>query len=155
MKAPSFIAAVVLTACGGGTPLDGSLADQVDLSYTQATLKVEQGTLALRFQRARGSQLDTVLKVAVMLDTPMAPAHAVQWDLAEMVNGAQRGVASRNVLDDPNTALPLILRGTLSLDGAMAGSLDVSGNVTMTFVAGDTFGSGTAVFGPFDAQVQQ
>jgi hypothetical protein len=135
------------------TPLDGSLTSQADFSYSVSTLKLEQGVLVLRFQRARGDQFDTVLKVAVTLDNLSTPNHPVQWDLAEMVNGVQRGVATRNVLDDPNNQLPLLLRGTLSLDSSMTGAADVTGNVTMTFVEGDTFGSGTAIFGPFDAQV--
>jgi hypothetical protein len=156
MNAHRLVVAVIVvigSACGGMTPLDGSLTSQADFSYSESTLKMEQGTLVLRFQRARGDQFDTVLKVAVALDNLSTPNHPVQWDLAEMVNGVQRGVATRNVLDDANNQLPLLLRGTLSLDSAMSGATDVTGNVTMTFVAGDTFGSGTAIFGPFDAQV--
>jgi hypothetical protein len=156
MNAHRLVAAVIAvfcSACGGLTPLDGSLTSDADFTYTVSTLKLEQGVLVLRYQRARGDQFDTVLKVAVALDNQTPPDHPVQWDLAEMVNGVQRGVATRNVLDDPNTALPLLLRGTLSLDSSMKGSADVSGNVTMTFVQGDSFGSGTAIFGPFDAQV--
>jgi hypothetical protein len=148
--------AVALAACGSGvSPLDGSLADSVDMSYTRSTLQMEQTVLALRFERARGSTFDTVLKVGITLDSATPPNHPVQYDLAEMVNGAQRGVATRNVLDDPNTTLPLILRGTFSLDQAMAGAMQVSGNITMTFDQGDTFGAGMAIFGPFDAAVEK
>lgn len=152
----SFIAlpaVLSLVACGNGpVPLDGSLTDQADFSYTVATVQMVQNTLELRFQRSRGTQFDTVLKVAVEVDGP-TPDHPEKFDLAEMVNGGPRGVASRNVYGDTNTMLPIIMRGSLSLDGAMAGQNKVPGTVSMTFAQGNVFGSGRDIFGPFEAEV--
>ena len=148
-------AVLALVACGQGpAPLDGSLVDFApnDFTYTVSTIAMVQNTLVLRFQRARGTQFDTVLKVAVEIDGP-APDHPEQFDLAEMVNGGPRGVASRNVYMDMNSMLPPIMRGNLALSGAMAGQTKVAGTVSMTFVQGDVYGSGRAIFGPFDAEV--
>lgn len=147
--------ALMVTACGpgGAAPLDGSLTAVCDVEYTRATLEAKDGYLALRFLKARGVAEDTVLKVGVLLDGKV-PDHSVQYDLAEMMNGGQRGVASRNVLAEPqNTTFPALSRGTFRVDGDLTKATVVQGEISLTFVQGNVLGSGRAVFGPFEAEV--
>ena len=149
---------LLLCACGGGEvePLSGSLTQVTDLDYQRATLETTDGAMFLRFLKARGDQEDTVLKVAVTT-TGVSIRPGAILDLAEMLPdvGAQRGRASRNVYEDPNDTLPAMTRGTLKLTSDPLISKIVTGEVSMTFVQGNVFGSGRAVFGPFAAEVQK
>ena len=71
-----------------------------------------------------------------------------------MPAGGQRGAVTRNVLADPDhTAFPQLTRGTFSVDSDLSQAVHAQGNVSITFVPGNEFGSGRAVFGAFDAQV--
>jgi hypothetical protein len=151
-----FFVAGFLVACGGAAPLSGSLADACDLTYSHATIQNVGGVVELRFLQTRGTQEDTALKVSVTLDPSGLPKGSAELDLTEMMpGGAQRGVASRNVLNDPDTAFPLLLRGTMSLDSDLTTATDMTGAFSMTFVQGDVFASGLAVFGSFDAEVMK
>ncbi len=146
----------LLVGCGGPAPLSGSLADSCDLTYSRVTIQNNNGVLELRFLQTRGTQEDTALKVSVTLDPSGLPTGAAQLNLTDtMAGGAQRGVASRNVLNDPDTAFPLLLRGSMGLDSDLTTATDATGSFSMTFVQGDVFASGLAVFGSFDAEVMK
>jgi hypothetical protein len=150
----SALAVLVLVGCGGGVePLRGSLTDQTDLEYTRSTLEVREGSLALRFLKARGDQEDTLIKIGVnTAGLTLAPGLTI--DLAEALpSGGQRGKVTRNVYMDATTELPALLRGTLKLGSDVKGAKIVSGEVSVTFVQGNVMGSGRAVFGPFAAEV--
>lgn len=145
---------LVLMGCGGGVePLRGSLTEETDLEYTRATLEVAQGSLALRFLKARGDQEDTLLKVGVnTVGLSLKPGIVI--DLAEALPaGGQRGKVTRNVFMDPTTELPALLRGTLTLGSDLKASKLAAGEVSVTFVQGNVMGAGRALFGPFSAEV--
>lgn len=146
-----------LVACGpgGAEPLDGSLTAVMDVTYDRATLEATDGYLGLRFLKKRGAVEDTVLKVGVIIDGKV-PDHSVQFDLAEAMQGGQRGTATRNVLDDPDhTVFPRLSRGLFRVDGDLTKAMTVRGEVSLTFVQGNQTASGRAVFGPFEAELKR
>ena len=149
------LTSLLLMACGPGGPqqLDGSLTEVCDVSYDRATLQATDGYLSLRFLQKRGEAEDVVLKVGVVIDGPV-PDHSVQYDLAEMMAGGQRGTATRNVLAEPqHTTFPPLMRGLFRADGDLTKATRVRGELSLTFVQGNVLGSGRAVYGSYEAEV--
>jgi hypothetical protein len=152
-KAGLILAVTALTACDPQpTGLDGSLADAVDLSYSRVVLDLDVESCALRFLRPRGTGEDTVLKIGIT--TTNATLTGTGVDLSERLpSNGQRAIVTRNVFDDPNKKLPELVRGNLTLAADPATAATVKGTLNMTFVPGFEFGTGTTVYGEFEAQV--
>jgi len=168
-----------LCACQPGDPnappppkyrLEGSLTQLMSLGYDEARIEGTSQDIALTFVRA--IPLDTTLPDGgqagmggVSEDYPLkityryedndggVPA-ASTVDLAEVYQGAQRGVLSRNVLQDPRKSFPDMLRGELYFDRFPAQGEKVRGNFHVTFENGIEEASGRTVFGDFQATVQ-
>lgn len=145
---------VCFQGCASLAPLDGSLTGVMDITYDRSVLSLEPGSLALRFMKARDTQWDTVLKIAVALENGEQAKAGSVFDLTKSLSGGgQMGSVTRNVLDDKITVLPLILSGTLTLTNAPIVGQIAKGSFTITFVQGSDAASGKAVFGPFEAEV--
>lgn len=180
--ARALLLAGALAACQPNDPtkrppptfrLEGSLGTVLDITYDTAVVEPSVEALAVRFVRARAKEtppsdggMDTVagaddvnfqLTYALLgADYPMN----ARVDMTERVNpndamSAQRGLASRNVLNDPRKKLPLLVRGSLTLKGALTDGATVEGDLNVTFENGTDVASGRTVFGHFNARVRQ
>jgi hypothetical protein len=148
----SLLLGILLAGCPGPGPLDGSLADILDLDYTRSTLDLAGTSLSLRFQKPRGEEWDTVLKVAADLGGLTLSSKPI--DLAEVLpSGAQRGSVTRNVYKDEHTVLPPLQRGTMTLKADPTAATTIEGELFLTFVVGSDFGCGRSVSGKFAAEV--
>lgn len=164
---PAALAAWVLLAlpaagCGpvqktAPTPkfgLEGSLSVMMSLRYDVAHIDITTNDLAIRFARKQGEGEDTVLKVtAAIADLELAANGTI--DLAEAgPSGTQRGVVSRDVLDDPRRLFPRLLRGRVILNKVPeSAGPNVKGDLSVLFENGTEFASGRTVFGTFEADV--
>ena len=135
--------------------LEGSLSVVMGLGYDQAHLDLTADALALRFGRTKGEGEDTVFKAtANIADLETLPVRA-PLDLAELMpTNVQRGVISRDVLDDPRRVFPKLARGRIIFDKLPNPGEDVTGDLAVTFENGTEFASGRTVFGKFEANVQ-
>jgi hypothetical protein len=149
------------TACGSAlkpapTPkyqLEGSLSVLVELGFDQAHLELSEGSLAVRYVRVQGEGEDTVLKLtADVADLELVAGATL--DLAQALpSGAQRGVVSRDVLDDPRRSFPRLQRGRLILDRVPVVGEEAVADLAVTFENGTELASGRTVFGKFKANV--
>jgi len=155
LKTKATIAFPLLIACAacGRQQVEGSLTEIMDLHYQQAAVASTPAQLVARFTRPQGAGEDIVLQITANL-AGLAPGTS-RFDLAEtMPDNTQRGVVSRNVLNDPRTTFPAIARGALNLSGTLATGQRVSGSFSVTFVEGIQFASGRTAFASFGAIVQ-
>lgn len=149
------VVALMLAGCGPGRggALEGSLSVVLDLTYKEARVELSEQEVSVSFVRPKGSGEDTVLKVTARLEG-VALEPGVALDLAEPLSaGGQRGVVSRNVLDDPRRDFPPLQRGRLLLEGAVTPGARVPGEVSATFENGTELASGRTVFGSFEGSV--
>lgn len=169
----ALCAVAVLCSCDQSreTPpkyrLEGSLSQVMDLSYDEARILIAPNDVSLQFVRIKkleslatdgGSQMmgvteDYPIKIAYILNGEPAPQGG-RVDLAEPFAGAQRGVLSRNVQNDPRNSFPAILRGTVSFDRPIEPGQTISGDFHITFVNGAEVASGRTVFSTYSAKVQ-
>lgn len=146
----------LLTACGQGPHLEGSVTALLDLRYETAEALADESEVSVRFLTAQGAGENTILKVAARLDgLQLTPG--VKIDLAEVLGSSpdapQRGTVSRSVLDEPQRPFPRLLRGGLTLDKALTPGAKVPGEFHVTFVNGTDVYSGRTLFGRFEATV--
>jgi hypothetical protein len=179
-----------LGALGSCTPpatryaLEGSVTQVMNLGYDSVRVDItDPNRVRISFVRARatdetlpdGGTPDPSM-VAVSEDYPFELTYALvdltvpvkaEVDLTEavVIDGGvttqQRGVCSRNVLNDPRKTFPRIKASTpgaepsggLYLDREPVSNGSVSGNFHVTFEDGTEATSGRTVFGSFNATV--
>ncbi|HUJ26859.1 MAG TPA: hypothetical protein VLW85_12625 [Myxococcales bacterium] len=148
MKRAALLA-FALAACSGSAGLEGSLGADVSLAYT--SIEIQRTPTAIAVIWLSGQ--DVVLKVTASSSGLNLDAGGLTIDLAETVNGAQRGSVVRVVSGDTRSTLPAIEHGTLTFDQAPVAGKNASGRIDILFQAGAAFGSGKTVFGSFSAAV--
>ena len=146
-----------LTGCGPGKGpahrLEGSLSVLMDLGYDIAYVDATPEEVAVRFTRKRGEGEDLPFKVTANLAN-VALEPGVELNLSEELSpDVQRGVATRNVLDDPRQTFPKLRGGRLILKGLVETGRKVPGEVSITFDNGTDLASGRTVFGTFEGVV--
>ncbi|ADO69757.1 conserved uncharacterized protein [Stigmatella aurantiaca DW4/3-1] len=146
----------LLTACGEGTRLEGSVSPLLDLRYERAEAQGSEEELSVRFITPQGSGENTILKVTAKRENlTFEPGKPI--DLTETMgpppSEVQRGEVSRSVLDEPVRAFPRIARGTLTFEKALQPGAKVPGDFHVTFVQGTDVYSGRTLFGHFEATV--
>ena len=149
------IVALLFTGCFGcgGQQLEGSLSTVLDLHYSRSNASVSPEEMVVRFVQPIGSGENVVLQVGAR--RAGASPNALQFDLAEALpQGNQRGTITRNVLNDPRTSFPPLLRGHLNFNTSLSAGQTVGGNFSITFAEGTSFASGRTVYGSFGATVQ-
>lgn len=146
----------LMTACGQGPHLEGSVTSLLDLSYETVEAQANEEEATVRFITVQGAGENTILKVAARLDD-LTLTPGVKIDLAEVLgetpDSPQRGAVSRSVLDEPQREFPRLLRGGLTFDQALTPQNKVSGDFHVTFVNGTDVYSGRTIFGRFEATV--
>lgn len=156
---PALLLGGLMTGCGQGPHLEGSVTPLLDLKYETAQALVDEDEVSVRFLTAQGAGENTVLKVAARLDG-LQPTPGVEINLAELMgtreDAPQRGAISRSVLDEPTREFPRLLRGGLTLEKALDAftpCAKVPGEFYVTFVNGTDVYSGRTIFGRFEATV--
>ncbi len=170
-------------ACSPGDPnkppppryrLEGSVTQVMDLGYDEARLQTSFLDVKLLFVRRRPLNAvdDGGTGTGASEDYPLMVTYSLEdggifqdkrVDLTELTAaGTQRGLVSRNVLNDPRRSFPALNRGTLYLgrglldqDGIVISDAVVSGDFHVTFENGIEAASGRTIFGNFDAKVAQ
>lgn len=154
--------------------IEGSLGQVMDTGYDEARVLLSAADVTLLFVRIRplgsapppadGGMVDPMMMAGVSEDYPLRVSYRLlndpvggRVDLAALdMNGAQRGVAARNVANDPRNTLPQILRGTMYFDRPLDPGVNVSGDFHITFQNGIEAASGRTAFSTgFSARVQQ
>ena len=170
--------AAILCGCSASGPkvkparyqLEGSLSDVMDLGFDECFLDTTSpDEIAVRFVRKRGDNdagalEDTPLKI-VWAQAGQELITPSTIDLAEPRPddaNRQRGIVSRNVLDDKRTVFPLMVRsdpaypkgpGRMSFLDQIKPDSSVRGVFNITFENGIDFANGRTVFGSFTAKV--
>lgn len=151
---PALLLLGLLTGCGEGLRLEGSVTSLLDLHYERAEALATEDEASVSFLNHQGAGENTILKVSAVLDglvlTPGVPVDLAEL-LGEEEDAPQRGSVSRNV--KPTREFPRILRGTLTFDKALSPTAKVPGNFHVTFVNGTDVYSGRTIFGRFEAIV--
>ena len=161
------------TGCGSGTIpppkhyLEGSLSVVMDLGWDNAFIDTTTDEVAVRFVRHKGATDDTPFKI-VWAQAGQALNTPATLDLGEARPddaSRQRGIVSRNVLDDPRRVFPLMVVGPpcdamgcrgpskMSFVDKIKPDSKVRGQFNITFVNGVDFANGRTVYGPFTAKV--
>jgi hypothetical protein len=149
-----LLGGALLCGCGGDHVLEGSLTEVLDLKYQKVDVVRNPDDLAVRFLMPQGAGDNVVLRLSVDLAGTTLDANK-PFDLASTgLQGNQRGSISRDVLDDPLTSFPQLVRGELTFDHAPLAGEAVSGDFRATFENGTELASGRTVFGTFEATVQ-
>lgn len=169
------LSSLVLGASACGDPnnpppkfrLEGSLTQVMDLGYDEARILKAPEDIALLFVRVKplgtstdggsaGVAEEYPFRVAYRFAGQDAPQGPIELELTALDdNGNQRGVAQRNVTNDPLIAFPEIHIGKLKLDQALTEGDLVTGSFHITFVTGTETASGRTCFSKaFTARVQ-
>jgi hypothetical protein len=153
---PALLLGGLMTGCGPGPHLEGSVTPLLDLRYETAQALANEDEVSVRFLTVQGAGENTLLKVAARLDDlQLTPGVAI--DLAELLGtepgSPQRGTISRSVQDEPTREFPRILRGGLTFKKALTPTAKVPGDFHVTFVNGTDVYSGRTIFGRFEATV--
>ncbi len=168
--------ALVCASCGPVDPknppakytIQGSVSSVMTLLFDEVRITATEEDVSLLFVRARplgatlldggqdtsGTSEDYPMKISYrLLGTAFPPKGRV--DLAELISESEgpRGIASRNVLNDPKRAFPPIRRGTLYVDRSIASNSSVNGDFNVTFADGTDVASGRTAFASFTAKV--
>jgi hypothetical protein len=163
-KLHRLLVLMLLLACGGGGhSLEGSLTKVMDLKFDKAVLAFSGQEFSVNFEKKKGMGFDTVLTVTTRLEQAPLPDGGMDvlrgnttYNLAEKLSSdIQRGVVSRNVLDDPRTMFPPLRVGELYIKNVpMQGqNLFSVGSFHVTFEDGVEFASGKTCFTDrFDAE---
>ncbi len=150
--------------------LEGSLTQVMNLEYDEARILFAPDDVSLLFVRLKplgsepsdggemqmtGMSEEYPFRIAyrfVGQDVPTGGA----LDLTALDdNGGARGVASRNVSNDPRSVFPRIVTGKLVFDKELVANTDVTGNFHVTFENGIEVASGRTVFSKaYTARVQ-
>ena len=149
------MAGVALLSLACGRPeLEGSLSELLDLHYQKMDVIASEGELSVRFTVPLKGGENVPLAVSLKTADLELVAHG-NIDLAELINGGpgQRGVVTRNVLNDPRKTFPPLQRGTLRMDALPTPGGEVPGQFSVTFAECIDFGCGRTVFGSFRAAV--
>lgn len=169
---PALLLGGLLTGCGQGPHLEGSVTPLLDLRYDLARAAANDSEVSVSFidQLEPGPGEEPlpegtpppegiVFKVAARL-TGLELAPGVEINLAEPLgtqpDAAQRGALTRSMPDEPSRDFPRILRGGLTVNKALEGftpCAEVKGDFHVTFVNGIDVYSGRTVFGHFQATV--
>ena len=153
---PALALTGLLSGCGQGPHLEGSVTPLLDLHYEKSEATADTAEASVRFLTTQGSGENTILKVTARLDK-LELTPGTEIDLSELLGkeptSAQRGSVSRAVLDEPTRAFPRILLGGLTFDKAPASGATVPGSFHVTFVNGTDVYSGRTIFGRFEATV--
>jgi hypothetical protein len=170
-----MLASVLLGASSCGDPknplpkfrLEGSLTQVMDLGYDEARILRAPEDIALLFVRIKplGDSLDGgtagtaeeyPFRVAYRFPGDEPPQGPTVLDLTALdENNNQRGVAQRNVTDDPRNAFPEIKIGEVKFDAPLTEGKLITGSFHITFVSGTETASGRTCFAKtFTARVQ-
>lgn len=170
-----LFAGVALGASACGDPknppakfhLEGSLTQVMDLGYDEARILKAPEDIALLFVRIKplgdatdggtaGVSEEYPFRVAYRFAGQDAPQGPIVLDLTALDDsGNQRGVAQRNVTNDPRNVFPEIDIGELKFDKALTDGELVTGSFHITFVTGVETASGRTCFSKaFTARVQ-
>lgn len=174
-RRPAIILLVLcLVSCGSPNApkakLEGSLLTVMALDYDEAILQYSAGQGVVKFMRKRGTAMgdcvtsmglcDTTLAVTARLEPQPLPDGGMEtfiartYDLTEVLSdGEQRGIVSRDVLDDPRRMFPELRVGRLTLQNVpqQGMGLKAAGDFHCTFENGVEFASGKTVFSSFQA----
>lgn len=144
--------------------LEGSLTEFMAFGYDEVRYESDPTQFALSFVRFRGEDLDggspagedVPLKVTVRTtNLDAATLTTLDFDLAEDAGSGgldQRGILSRNVLNDPKKGFTSIQRGGLKLSALPTDpGQRFTGSVHITFDPGIEVSSGRTLFGNFTA----
>jgi hypothetical protein len=150
------VALLAVASCGAGNSLEGSLSDEVTLTFDQVQVQRSDTSVAVIYLRSlpAGGGNDTVFKVVANL-TGLDATRALDVDLSEALPGssAVRGSFTRAVTGDARRDFPPLVRGRLHVDGPPDAGKHVSGSFTSLFGQGGTLGAGRTAFGDFTATV--
>lgn len=144
--------------------LEGSLTEFMGFGYDEVRFESSGTDLAFTFIRYRGEDPDAgtpegedvPLKVTVnTADLTPEELESLKFDLAADAGSGgldQRGVLSRNVLNDPQRSFTTLQRGGLQVDRLPTESgQKCSGSFHVTFDPGIEVSSGRTLFGSFTA----
>lgn len=147
--------------------LEGSLTQVMDLGYDEARILKAPEDIALLFVRIKplgeatdggtaGVSEEYPFRVAYRFAGQDAPQAPIELDLTALdENGNQRGVAQRNVTNDPRNVFPEIELGELKFNQPLTEGELVTGSFHITFVTGVDVASGRTCFSKaFTARVQ-
>jgi hypothetical protein len=144
---------LLLAGCGGKHGLEGSLTELLSLSYSDSSILFTDAATSVRFTNPQGEGENTVLNVSVAVADLQIVAHG-DIDLTEQVeSGGQRGVITRNVLNDPHRSFPTLSRGNLRFESVPVPGTTVLGTFSVTFKECTDFACGRTVYGDFTAKV--
>ncbi|MFL5343778.1 MAG: hypothetical protein ACJ8AT_03255 [Hyalangium sp.] len=153
---PALILTGLLSGCGEGPHLEGSVAPLLDLHYEKAEATADTAEASVSFLTPQGEGENTILKVTARLDK-LVLTPGTEVDLSELLgteqDSPQRGSVARAVQNEPHRDFPRILRGGLTFDKALASGDTVPGSFHVTFVNGTDVYSGRTLFGRFEATV--
>ncbi len=178
MRALALLAGCAALCCACGDErnpppkfrLEGSLTQLMDLGYDEVRVLRAPEDIGLLFVRVRplnfvpdpeaeeeevGTTEDYPLRVGYRFVGEEAPAGGTLDLTALDQYGGQRGVASRNVSNDPRNVFPVIVRGSITFDQQLEPDTNVTGSFHLTFENGIEIASGRTVFSKaFTAWVQ-
>jgi hypothetical protein len=147
---------LALAGCGAPNTLEGSLGDQVSLTFDTVEIQRSPTAIAVAYLKALpgGGGHDTVLELVATVDAATLEK-AGSINLVEKVGDGLRGAATRAVSGDPRRDLPPLVRGTLAFEGAATSGKSVSGSFSVLFDQGGSVGAGRTAFGDFTATVAE
>lgn len=154
MRAAVALAALPLLACAPPKILDGSLGELLDLHYQDVTVQSDGTQVSVEYTNPQEGGTNTVFQVsAVIRGIDFQPGTVVRLEEPSPLGG-QRGHVSRQVIDEPARAFPLIELGEFELDALpeLSGQ-SVRGRFSVAFMNGTAFASGRTVFHSFEALV--
>jgi hypothetical protein len=153
----ALVSVCVLLSCAPADTLQGSLSDEVSLSFQSVTIQQSGSTIAISFLNPVSGTSAQDIVIEIIADTTgVNLAHGGTLNLTDMLaNGAVRGSVTRAVSGDDRRTFPAIARGSVVFADDPAVGAHVTGSFNVLFAqdqSGD-LGAGRTVYGTFAGQV--
>lgn len=149
--------AALLTACSPANTLQGSLEDEVSLSFKSVQVQETGSTVSLSYMNpvAGTSGQDIVLEI-VASTAGLDLTNGGTLNLLDVLpDGSLRGSVTRAVANDSRRDFPPLVRGSLVFADNPTIGAKVTGTFSLLFSSqGGDLGAGRTVFGNFAATVQ-
>ena len=153
MAARGLLGAALLLAVGGCGPrmatLTGSLDQYFSLAFTRHEVLRTHNAFQITYYDLTQVEEDVVARITVVTTGyDFTPGHS--YDLSgEYAPGHPRCVVSHAAGNEPPRALPLVIRGKVTLDEGGKLGEETEGSFSLAFGQGGDFGDGRDISGDF------
>ena len=167
LRSTILVATTLLAACTPANTLQGSLEDEVSLTFSSVQVQASGSEVSVAYlnpapggsggtgDAGAGSASDIIIEIAASTTGVDLTNGGTLNLLDKLPDGSSRGAVTRAVANDPRRDFAPLTRGTLVFTENPTVGAKVTGTFSLLFDASSSdLGAGRTVYGSFAATVQ-